>query len=107
MLRCEAAMFQRQHGQHRRIPGRADSHGVLGRKGIRDLDQPLAFHASLLRVPTVMSLAQPPAVDDNAVSHSDAGIRRRLDRTSQIDSGDQGWLIAMRQVPLEMAASGR
>jgi hypothetical protein len=37
-LRCDAAMFEGEHRQHRGVTGRADRHGVLCRKWCRNLD---------------------------------------------------------------------
>ena len=56
-LRCDAAMFEGEHRQHRGVTGRADRHGVLCRKWRRDLHQPFAFQPCLLGISTVMGLA--------------------------------------------------
>jgi hypothetical protein len=82
-------MFEGQYGQRRRVTSRADRHGVLCRKGRRNLDQLLAFHSRPLRISAVMRLAQPPAIGDNPISDGDTGIGRCFHCPGQINAGDQ------------------
>ena len=81
-------MLKRQHRQHRRVSRRPDGHRVLSGQGGWELDQPFAFNARLLRVATVVGLAQAPAVGDYALANSDAGVRGNLDRAGEVDAGN-------------------
>ena len=98
-------MLQCEHGQHGGVPGSADGHGIPGRKDLRDLDQPITAHPRLLRIATVVRLAQSPAVGEHTVPDCDAGIGRCLDDAGKVDARDQRKLANDGDRPLSAIAS--
>ncbi len=80
--------FERQHGQHGRVAGRPDRHGLRGGERRRPLDEPVAPDARDLRVAAQVRLAQTPAVDQHMVAWLEVRMARLLDRTGEIDAGN-------------------
>ncbi|MNT00492.1 hypothetical protein D3C72_1349250 [compost metagenome] len=87
--RGQAAVLQREHGQHRGVARRTDCHRLAGTEGIGHLHQPVAGHPRPLREATVVGLAQAVAVDQHAVTGRDTGVGRMRHHAGQVDAGNQ------------------